>query len=256
MPRVATDIMECIVDEMVEFDVAAKIIERDPALVARLISLANSSFFAPPREIETIRDAMSLSLGLDVTRTVSVGMACASSFNVSGCPEFCTEDYWLRSLKSAEICKAIAASSPTGPPVPTAGLAGMLCDIGLLALAVTAPKELSLALRSEQAVSDALCGQLGFTHQDMAAAVATSWALPEPVVVAFVNLASGKPNCRLSEALTLTNGILFSIERDDSDDCAEKLSVLAEELGYEIPSSKVLNAQDEKLQALAVSMAA
>jgi HD-like signal output (HDOD) protein len=59
----------------------AKTLKYYPIISARLIGLANSAWFAPAMPINSIERACAR-LGMDIVRSVSIGLALISPFNV------------------------------------------------------------------------------------------------------------------------------------------------------------------------------
>jgi HD-like signal output (HDOD) protein len=57
LPDAATEIVTSLTDEFVTLEKVAEILEKDPALTARLLGLANSAFYSQKQEVSTVRDA-------------------------------------------------------------------------------------------------------------------------------------------------------------------------------------------------------
>ncbi len=120
-----------------------RVIDSHALIVARLISLANSAWSNPVRPITGLQQACAR-LGLDVVRSVSVGLCVCRSFNLGRCSNFDPLLHWLASLLAAEICAKIADDH--NEDVSAARTAGLMHNVGILWLADRFPNEKNQAL--------------------------------------------------------------------------------------------------------------
>ena len=186
LPDTATAIVTSLTDEFVTLETVAKIIEKDPALTARLLGLANSAFYSQKQEVATVRDAIIRVLGLDLTRGIALGIALGSAFKVGNCPAFDVGQFWRSSFYAAAVNACLSDSIAEMSPIEKqlAFVAGLTAELGLLALAVVDPDATQVALAgdSEQSLSDRLAAQFGFDHHAAGFALGEAWALPEPLI--------------------------------------------------------------------------
>lgn len=114
----------------------AGILEKDAALTARIIGLANSAFFGQSRPVLSMDDAIIRVLGLDMVRSLALSMALAGSFDISRCPAYDLRHYWLVSLGTAALSRdlAIAVGDSAVVNPDAAYLCGLLHSLGELAL--------------------------------------------------------------------------------------------------------------------------
>ncbi len=75
IPSVAQEILIASNDDTTDMNDVAKIIKRDPALVARIIGMANSAFFDFGRNVITIEQAIIIVLGLDLVKSFALSLA-------------------------------------------------------------------------------------------------------------------------------------------------------------------------------------
>ena len=165
-----------------------ELIERDPALAARTLRLANSAFYGVPGRVASIGDAVRM-LGL---RTVSGMLAAAAVHNairVESCAGFRFQVYWHHAIATAIAARALAPIA--GHDADEAFLAGLMHDIGQLALAAFYTSQASAALALAQA-QDLPAEQteekvLGMAHPQVGALLAAHWHFPAAIVRAIAH---------------------------------------------------------------------
>ena len=134
LPAVAVEILaECRKDD-VSLDRLGDLLERDPALATKLLSVANSSAYRRGSPITTIRRA-TVALGANAV------MALALSFSLCsqrpGKSSFDFPGFWRRALLSALCARVLARWVQIDPE--EALLGGLLQDVGVLALQTGLP---------------------------------------------------------------------------------------------------------------------
>ncbi len=163
----------------------AYLIERDQALTARLLRVANSPVYGFPRRITTVRLAISL-LGNDAVRQILVAVALYELVTVKRGAEWERELFWRYCLYCATAARFLARH--IGYRLAgEAFTAGLLHDLGISLLATYLPGEFTAIVRHQQHTG---CSRveaerlfLRATHADVGAWLAEKWNLP-PVLVA------------------------------------------------------------------------
>jgi HD-like signal output (HDOD) protein len=114
----------------------AAILDKDAALTARIIGLANSVFFGQSRPVLSMEDAIIRVLGQDMVRSLALSMALAGSFDTSRCPAYDLRHYWVTALGTASLARdlAEAVGKPDMIHPDGAYLCGLLHSLGELAL--------------------------------------------------------------------------------------------------------------------------
>lgn len=178
-PEVLLRLMRAVEDEGSSLGDIAAIVDKDPAIAARILAAANSGTFHRGHALTTLEDCLQ-QLGLRVVRSIAVCLSvqCVFARQVDHA-RIDLSAFWHHSLLSAELARALAQA--TAYPRPgEAYLGGLLHDIGELAL-------LS-ALRAEYGAMLALCEdgealaalelvRLGATHADVGAWLIDQWEL-------------------------------------------------------------------------------
>jgi HD-like signal output (HDOD) protein len=131
LPHIVTRLVQLVNDEESTLQDFEEVIRLDPALVARLLTLVNSSYFGLTRKVDSISRAVAL-LGMKNLHNIAVTDAIQGMLRSSaGSTEFSPQRLWLHSAASGICCKMIAERifSINGDD---AYLCGILHDIGLI----------------------------------------------------------------------------------------------------------------------------
>lgn len=192
-------------DPDVDIDRLCMVIERDPPLMAKIVGIANSAFYAPRQPVYTVKDAIVRVLGLRMVSNLAFGLAVGGGLSAVGCERFDVNRYWVTALGTADLASGLArASSIPGKPDPDATyLAGLLHNLGLLVLVHLRPREMNdvLAKSAEQPEIDAIDLEravLGTDRWAAGAMLARHWQLPDVVATCIEGFAvtdgSGSPD--------------------------------------------------------------
>ena len=164
---------------------AAKLIRVDPVLTAKIIKIANSALYGKSRRVMAIEEAL-MRIGLKVVVPLALGLTLASK-TFSTPPNFDLRGFWAGSLLRAIAMHALAARTDEWPAADVFTV-GLLCEIGSLFMACTAPAE-AAALASQNLPTAALLDQekvrFGFDHRQLSAALLRHWRVPENIVLAL-----------------------------------------------------------------------
>ena len=185
LPSTASELLAILADEHAPTIKLVQLIEEDVALAARLVGLANSSFYALPQPVVSVQDAVLRVLGLDVARGVVLSAIAGATLDYHQCEGFQVERFWRESLLVASLSRSLCLSSSgtLGDHAARGYLAGLLMRLGLLGLAALRPEETAKALAAdpERSLGERLKAELGVTHREVGGAIARHWHLPEPI---------------------------------------------------------------------------
>lgn len=160
----------------------ARGIAKDQGLSARVLRVANSSFYGLPRKVGSMQDAVVV-LGLDSIRSLVMSAGMVQSFPPLRGSVFDRNGYWRRSFRVAGYTKALADCLRQGQPMSFT--AGMFHDIGQLVLDTCMPEQfsgiLSLQKASGQDLIEIERSALGFDHAMIGAEVARQWNFPTEI---------------------------------------------------------------------------
>jgi len=132
-PVVAAKLLEMTRNERLSTADIAKVVETDPTIAAKVLTIVNSAAFGSLRRISSIRHAVVL-LGTSEIRTIALGVTLFENVvKRSRESKFDRIFFWKHSLAIAGLCRIMAEQ--TGYPNPDeAYVAGLLHDIGKIIL--------------------------------------------------------------------------------------------------------------------------
>jgi len=181
-PPVAAKLLQLLSNPKVEISDVAAVISSDPSLTTCLLERANSMEFGFASTITNVRQAVAL-LGIDRTRLITLTLTAASYSKRVTTVEM--TECWQHSLASAALAENIAHSA--GAFVNVAFVAGILHDLGRLALLVAFPKEYRNLIRRAQEehgdILDVEQQEFGINHAEAGRLLAETWGLPEELRV-------------------------------------------------------------------------
>jgi HD-like signal output (HDOD) protein len=182
VPRVTQRVIASFGSEEVSVGEIAQLIEADPVLSAKLLRLANSSYFLVSRSIESVEDAIRI-LGLAMVRhLVLAGGLMGIYVNMPGID---MHQFWTHSLYTACTARWLAEHSAVvnRDQVFTLGLMHGLGQLHMHTVAPAATVALDLqahVLSAERARCET--DALGFNYLNVTAALANLWNFPKSLV--------------------------------------------------------------------------
>lgn len=230
------------------------LVEQDPQISAKIIGLSNSTTLGSTRKTTSVKEAAIL-LGLNRVKSIATGIAIMSLSTKVSTGKFKTQDLWLHSFGIAFAMLGIARAMPAKirPKDDQVFLAGMLHDIGYLALAFLDPKRsddlhVRLAMESDRPALQIEQEMLEICHDELGAELAHHWNLPDEIITVLryhhtpnvVEAAAGKPIVHmisLAEKLLASFGMNECVDANISDEDWEVLGIdpsKAEEIGVQV----------------------
>lgn len=134
LPVVAVKVNEMLQDRYVSVGVLSETIQKDQAMVSKILKLVNSAFYGFQSKIRTISHAITI-LGFNTVRNAIVSVGVVSAFsNRKLYGGFDIKDFWTHSISTAVVGKHLAEKSRLASP-DEVFVAGILHDIGKVVLA-------------------------------------------------------------------------------------------------------------------------
>lgn len=164
----------------------AAMLAESPSIAARLLGLANSSFYSRGKPVYALPKAIQ-TLGLVTVRGIAIGLVVGGQFSPAHCSAFAAARFWESAVLSAHFAQQLAFKVPPDRELQheAAYMSGLLHNIGLLALASLLPDVMNAMLAAHGDESPPLSGQLraqlGFDHHLASAWLADTWRLPAPM---------------------------------------------------------------------------
>lgn len=184
LPTVAIELLDLTRNPETELSDIVNTVKMDPAICGKILQSANSSYFGFASQITTIDRAVPL-LGTTVVTSLALSFSLADdSLNEGKLAEYYRE-YWLQSVIQSAAAEALAEIAGTPGLGSEYFLAGLLCDVGRLAMLQTIPREYFPVLLASKDQSKPLAEAekeiFGFSHADISSELLDKWGLPEQI---------------------------------------------------------------------------
>lgn len=181
LPDLVNRILAMTENAHTSFSSLEQLVEREPAVSAKILRAANSAFYGN-QQVSSLTRAMSI-LGMSTVRSLSVSLAMHQMIGVrSPCPSFDKLAFWRHCLGAATAARIIGRLKLPSHAEELYGW-GLMHDIGLLVMERHLPEQLDKVFRSAKAegmtLDQAEFKLLGFVHSEVGALLAEKWCLPE-----------------------------------------------------------------------------
>ena len=217
LPMVFHRLVEIINSPYASSSDAAKVIATDPALSAKLLRLVNSPFYGLASRIDTISRAVVL-VGTGQLVMLAMGATLITAFKGMPVSLVSMQSFWGHSI-ACGVAARLFARRLSLPAPETWFVNGLLHDIGRLLIYTQLPTHalylLTEARRQDVAVYSMEAEILGFTHEQLGAALLRNWRCPEEMAVRI-----GRHHAPVNE------------KTDPSDAVLPAANLLAQGLGY------------------------
>lgn len=184
LPAVAVRLLELSDDPETEIHELAEVIKADPAITAKILKAANSSYFAFRNEIRSIDRAIPL-LGATMVTSLALSFSLVEAAMTSGPLTKHYKSYWIKSVVQAVSAELLGERTRVNDRY---FLAGLLADLGRLAMLKTMGEEYAPVLEAaEESQSDALNREreaFGFDSLEIGTKLMQRWKLPAPLIQA------------------------------------------------------------------------
>ena len=186
LPASVTEAMEILNREEVHFPLLEEKIGSEPALAARILTVANPPFYGFGGKINSIKQACMV-LGFHTTRNIVMAAGVMSEFDTAHFQRLDLKALWQHSLGCGIAAKVLAKK--TGLDPEQAFSAGLLHDIGKMVLNIFYSEDYTKVLdyRDEHdcPLIEAEEQVLGFNHAIVGSLMAKRWTLPDDIISAI-----------------------------------------------------------------------
>ncbi|KRB82013.1 HDOD domain-containing protein [Duganella sp. Root198D2] len=178
MPQILIKLIELLQADDAGMPELAALIAKDAGMASKILAVANSSAYQRHQRTVGLEQAL-VALGTDTIKTLVISESVFqtfSSFPHSGSTDL--RAFWKGSLSTAVIARDIARALAY-PHVEEAYLAGLLHNVGRLALLATAPKEYAynFSARDDEELCAVELRTLEITHAEAGAWLIERWNL-------------------------------------------------------------------------------
>jgi HD-like signal output (HDOD) protein len=183
VPQVYWDLTAILSRPNVSMADVAAVIERDPAMAAKLLQLVNSAYFGLARRVTSIEQAV-MYLGIELVRSLAL------TVQVFGCKGVTAPGMSLDALQGAALCTARLARQlvATAAAKEDAFTASLLRDLGQVVLASAQPlvfgRLVAEAASTGRPLHDIEREAHGSSHAEVGGYLLGVWGLPIEIVEA------------------------------------------------------------------------
>jgi len=180
LPQVTWELMRLLSDETTTPEDLQTVVEQDPALSAKVISLGNSAYYGLRTPATTISRAIVI-IGFKELEFLALGLGLADTFDLRKVPYgFDGEALWLHSLSVSWAAREVAAATRLVDP-GEAMLAGLLHNLGqiLLVTHFTVQLQRLMAYVEEGHTFAQAEADLGLWHEVVGYLLAKNWGMPQ-----------------------------------------------------------------------------
>lgn len=234
LPEASVKILEAVNDPNIEVDRLVKVISLSPALVARLLGLANSAFFGQINQIDDLHTAIVRVLGLQLVKSLSLGVLLNVQLDPKHCKSFDSRSFWMHSLITAVAAQKLAnAYGSQNMSAANAYTGGLLLHIGILVAAYLFPDDLNGILSRQPNnylhISTEIDEYFGLSHYQMGYILLKKWRLPDFYQAMLRDFESGSPpdnQAEIYRCLRASQRICYLLLDEDADEA--ELGLIAE----------------------------
>jgi HD-like signal output (HDOD) protein len=187
-PQIYFELQRAIADNTSTLEKVIKIVEKDVAMSAKILQIANSEFFKSARHVSNIEGAISY-LGIFNLKQLALTVEVFSHDEVN--PD--VAGFSMERLQQHSLKTALVASKMFDDPQreSDAYIAGLLHDIGVLVLVQKFPREMAAIIEEISSNQRTMCDVekelFGITHAEIGAYLVGLWGLPYPIVEAVAH---------------------------------------------------------------------
>ena len=221
LPAVVAELLASFDNDEIDIAALTRRIACDQALAARLLRVANSSFYGLQTRVSTINEALVV-LGFRAVRSMVIAMGISGVFRAEKCPGFEVQAYLRHCVGVGLAARSLAQLTGHNPELAFTG--GILHDIGKLVLASNFSAQYTevLAYRSKHDcfIIDAERDVLGMDHAQVGALLAEAWRFPPALheAVAEHHAPAGSAATSLAALIHLADSLTHALGLSGSDD--------------------------------------
>ncbi len=243
-PAIAVKILEAVKSDRQDFRELGRIISSDPALTARVLTLANSSFFGLPSKVDSLDKAISI-IGTEALKNIALSFVIVKNFRGASQNGFDYNLFWKRSITSAVSAELL--SKQIGKKNEDSFVTALLMDVGIMTMYLCRPVEYQRVFDEKRAgglsVIEAERMVFGFDHQEVGFELLTEWGIPKQITTPILRH-HHKPTGKeiTAESVLYISDLISSIYH--SSKSVEKFKTLQEVL------ERVAGYDEERVQEL------
>ena len=185
LPAVINELEAALEDGSASMDDLGEIVKKDPDLTARLLRLANSSFYGFPKGVETVGEALSL-IGIEQMKQLLTGSSVVEYFKCIPSERVNMRSFWEHSIATGIAAKVIAVLR-RAPDPELYFVSGLIHDIGRLVFYLQEPEAAASMLEAyeqdnQKHLFEHEIDVFGFDHGEVAGELLKQWDFPNSLI--------------------------------------------------------------------------
>lgn len=224
MPKVVQEVLQLLNQQDLSVATLATKVELDPVIAAKVLRMANSSYYGASRSIKTLDDAIAM-IGLSQLQTMVVASGVTGAFtHIKGLD---LNKFWRHSLVTASISRELAKVFEKNTEV--AYVSGLMHSIGELLIHIVFPGGAAEVesvchggcVEERQAVEHTT---MGIDHCQIGEELAKRWNFPREIhrVIRYYASPLDPQACDIAPLVYMAAHIAFGIEHgEDAKHIAE-----------------------------------
>lgn len=218
MPAVRAELLRCLTQDDPDLSTVARLVMGDQVIAAKVLRVANSSFFGLPTQVESVTQAVTL-LGFSGLQSVALASVVMDTFQPNvHTAWFAHDTHWRHTMATATCAQVLAAHLRMNES--TAFTAGLLHDMGRLVMLVCCPGPYRSVCDWSQThdvpMVDAERRVLGFDHGQAGGVLAQAWRLPPAIAqsMAMHHRAHDPEACDMAKLVHVADALAHALDLD------------------------------------------
>lgn len=191
LPVIVSKVLETLADETSSAADLTELLEKDHAISARVLRLANSAFYGLRQQVDSIRRGVVV-LGFNEIRNLALATSVFDTFAKRRQFAFDPEDFWMHSFGAAKAAQILTDNYCQADSHEGCFTASLLHDIGKYVLALILKTDyqqiVEEAQQSCRPLTEVELDKLGMSHARVGRWLAEKWRFPPIIVNVISNL--------------------------------------------------------------------
>jgi len=257
-PQSVTRVLELSADINCEPKALVEVIEYDPVMTVKMLTLVNSAYFGLRSHLRSINHAL-VYLGMNTVKNMAMSIAAMGMLKKFDIGHLNTKSFLMHSVLVGVLARRIGELYPAeGVDDSDYFIAGLLHDFGKLVLIEYKQEAYAQVLQKvkEEQISMAQVEQdmLGTNHAEVGGMLAEYWGLPEHLSLSLYDHHDMQENSSLTQAVFMANQVAKFHGKASGNILIEPLSeALVARFGsleFMLDALGDLNVEMEKTQAM------